>query len=96
MSHVADGVARSAPREIPTELVALMDRVRALPSEVREELVPVVEEALEQAVYRSRVLTIARDALERFRLDLEMTKFDLEATRREKERLRRLIDDSWE
>jgi nitric oxide reductase activation protein len=73
-----------------------MDRVRALPSEVREELVPVVEEALEQAVYRSRVLTIARDALERFRLDLEMTKFDLEATRREKERLRSLIDDSWE
>lgn len=96
MSHAAAGAVRSAPQEIPTELVALMDRVRSLPPEVRGELEPVVEEALEQAVYRTRVLSIARDALERFRLDLEMTKFDLEATRRERERLRRLIEDAWE
>lgn len=96
MTHVADGAARSAPQGIPTELIALMERVRSLPPEVRGELEPVVGEALEQAVYRTRVLTIARDALERFRLDLEMTKFDLEATRREKERLRRLIEDGWE
>ena len=43
---------------------------------------------VQQAVFRARVLTIAKDALERYRLDLAATRFDLEATRREREALR--------
>ncbi|GAC1335019.1 MAG: hypothetical protein NVSMB14_02300 [Isosphaeraceae bacterium] len=66
--------------EVPDELVALFERVRLLPIEVRGELEPIVLEALEEARFRRRVLGVARDALERLRFDLELTKFDLDAT----------------
>ena len=79
--------------EFPEEWVALRDRVRGLPSAVREELEPVVADALEQALFRGRVLSVAREALERQRLDLELARFDLDATRREREALRRLMDE---
>ena len=73
---------------VPPELAALRERIRALPAEARGELEPLMEDVLEQAVFRARVLTIAKDALERYRLDLAATRFDLEATRREREALR--------
>lgn len=78
---------------LPLELLELKERVRAQPPEVRAELEPLVEDVLEQARFRGRVLTVARDALEQFRLDLEMARFDLDATRRERERLRRLLEE---
>ncbi len=68
---------------IPTELVELMERVRQLPGPLRSELLPIVEEAQEQARYRGRVLAIAREALVRLRLDLELARFDLDVTRKE-------------
>jgi hypothetical protein len=71
----------------------LRERVQAQPREVRAELEPLVEEAMEQARFRSRVLTVARGALEQFRLDLELARFDLDATRREREALLRLLND---
>ena len=90
---------RAAPKtegpireDLPAELLELRDRVRALPPEVRRELEPVVAEALEHARFRGRVLAVARDALEQFRLDLELVRFDLDATRREREDLRRLVE----
>ncbi|HEU5116126.1 MAG TPA: hypothetical protein VFT74_05555 [Isosphaeraceae bacterium] len=78
--------------EVPEELLTLRERVRALPPDVRVSLEPVVGEALEQAVYRTRVLAIAREALVRFRHDLELVKFDLDATRREREILQRRLE----
>ena len=78
--------------EVPDELVALFERVRSLPIEVRGELEPIVLEVLEEARFRGRVLGVARDALERLRFDLELTKFDLDATRREREVLRKRLD----
>ncbi len=78
---------------LPAELVELKERVRAQPPEVRAELEPLVEDILEQARFRGRVLTVARDALEQLLLDLEMARFDLDATRRERERLRRLLEE---
>jgi hypothetical protein len=75
------------------ELVALRRRVQAQPAAVRAELEPMVDEALEEARFRGHVLTVARDALERLRLDLELTRFDLEATRREREWLRERLTD---
>jgi len=78
--------------DVPAELRALRDRIRALPVEARGEIEPLMNDVLEQAEYRRRVMTIARDALERFRLDLAATRFDLEATRREREALRARLD----
>ena len=77
---------------LPAELVELMERVRGLPSGVREELEPVVVEALEEARFRGRVLAVAREALEQLRLDLELARFDLAATRRECEEFRRRLN----
>lgn len=92
MNELMDETRRKPPDEAPPELRVLMERIRSLPAEVREELEPMVGDAMEQAVFRGRVLTLAREALERFRLDLELTRFDLDATRNERERLRRLLN----
>lgn len=91
-SMIEDAPTRE--QRFPEEWVALRDRVRTMPESVRAELEPIVNEALDQAWFRSRVLTVARDALEQLRLDLQITRFDLDATRREREALRQQLDDS--
>lgn len=75
--------------QFPSELVALQECIQAQPESVRAELEPLIEGALEHAKFRQRVMTLARDALQRFRLDLAMAEFDLQATRRERELLKR-------
>jgi hypothetical protein len=78
---------------LPAELLELRHRVQSQPDVVRAELEPLLEDVLENARFRGRILSVARDALERLRLDLEMALFDLEATRRERETLRRLLNE---
>ena len=63
---------------LPPELLELRERVLAQSWEVRAELGPLVEEAMEHARFRDRVLNVARGALEQFKLDLEMARFDLD------------------
>jgi nitric oxide reductase activation protein len=77
---------------LPAELIQLKERVQAQPVEVRAALEPLVAEVMEEARFRSRVLSVARDALGQLRLDLELTRFDLDATRREREALRQRIE----
>lgn len=94
MSYASGGRGSTAAvmeESLPEELVALRDRLRGQSAAVREELAPLVDEALENARFRHRVMTVARDALEKFKLDLEMARFDLEATRREREALLDLV-----
>ena len=79
---------------VPGELVELKERILAQPPGVRADLEPLVDDALEHARFRGRAMMLARDALERFRLDLAMLEFDLEVTRRERESLRELLDRS--
>jgi hypothetical protein len=94
MSHGTPSTVNSPGSEpLPVELVALRERVLAQPAEVRAELEPMVDDALEHAMFRGRVLSVARDALEQLRLDLELARFDLEATRRERESLRVRLGD---
>ena len=81
----------SATDDVPSELIALQARIQAQPASVRAELEPLIEGALEQAKFRRNVLTIARDALQRFRTDLAMAEFDLHATRREREALKQKL-----
>jgi hypothetical protein len=87
-SNVASASGEIAPEAYPVELVALRERIREQPADVRAELEPLLDEVLEHAQFRGRVLAIAREALERFRLDLTSLRFDLEVTRRERDCLR--------
>jgi hypothetical protein len=68
----------------PAELKVLKERIQNQPARVRAELEPLIDEVLEHAMFRSRVMLIAREALQRFRVDLAATRFDLDLTRRER------------
>jgi hypothetical protein len=78
-SEAADETER-----VPTELVELKERIQGQPASVRAELEPLIDEVMEHARFRSHVMLIAREALQRFRLDLAAVRHDLEATRRER------------
>lgn len=82
---------RPSPPVSP-ELLALRERIADQPNDVRDALGPLIEEAVEDAYFREQVLTLAREGLERFRLDLELAKFDLSVTRREREALARELE----
>jgi hypothetical protein len=69
---------------VPSELMVLKERIQQQSPPVRAELEPLIDDVMEHALFRSRVMLIAREALERFRLDLASLRFDLEATRRER------------
>jgi hypothetical protein len=66
--------------------VALKGRIQDQPAPVRAELEPLIDEVLEHALFRSRVMLIAREALQQFRVDLAAARFDLEVTKRERRR----------
>ena len=70
--------------QVPTELVALKEKIQVQPPDVRETLEPLIDDVMEHAVFRSRVMSIARDALQQFRVELAAVKLDLEATKRER------------
>jgi hypothetical protein len=70
--------------QVPSELVELKERIQGQPAKVRAELEPLIDEVLEHAMFRSRIMMIARDALQQFRLDMASLRLDLEATRRER------------
>ena len=79
------------PEELPAEWLALREQVRVMPRRLRQQIEPLLDEALEQARFRGRVLLVARDALEQMRLELESTRFDLDITRKEREDLRQRL-----
>ena len=79
-----DEKSSEPPTQVPTELVALKEKIQVQPPDVRETLEPLIDEVMEHAVFRSRVISIARDALQQFRVELAAVKLDLEATKRER------------
>jgi hypothetical protein len=70
--------------QLPTELVALKEKIQRQPADVRDTLEPLIDDVMEHAVFRSRVILIARDALQQFRVELAAVRLDLEATKRER------------
>jgi hypothetical protein len=78
--------------QVPLELIELKERIQAQPADIRAELEPLIEDAMEHARFRGRAMGLARSALERFRLELAMLEFDLEATRREREALKAMLE----
>ncbi len=77
--------------EVPEDLRALQERISEMPPGVREALLPWAEQAAENALFRGRVLSLAREGLEQYRLDLAIMRFDLESTKRELEDLRKRV-----
>ncbi len=92
MNAATSNATLSSSGEIPPELARLRDRIGELPPRYRDALLPMADDAAEQALFRGRVLTLAREGLERYRLDLAIARFDVEATRREQEALRRKLE----
>jgi hypothetical protein len=70
--------------QLPTELVVLKEKIQGQSPDVRQTLEPLIDEVMEHAVFRSRVMSIARDALQQFRVELAAVKLDLEATKRQR------------
>jgi hypothetical protein len=81
---ISDTGVSIASGQVPTELVELKDRIAGQPAQVRAELEPLIDEVLEHAMFRSRVMLIAREALQRFRVDLSAIRFDLDVTKTER------------
>ena len=57
----------SSGESLPSELIELHTRLSDQPANVRAALEPFVEEAMEGARFRNRVLDVARGALEQFK-----------------------------
>ena len=70
--------------QFPSELVALKEKIQDQPVAVRNELEPLIDEVMEHAVFRSRVMLIARDALQQFRVEMAAMRFDRDVMRRER------------
>ena len=77
---------------VPAELQALRAKIRALPDEGPGRTRAPGRGRLRAGPVRGRALSLAREALEQFRLELSAAKFDLDITRREREGLRRLAE----
>ena len=92
MSRIMCQEKVSAADGLPVELVELKERLLSQPAEIRAELEPLVDDALEDARFRRQAMLLARDALEKFRFDLALLEFDLEATRREREAYRAMVE----
>lgn len=82
------GTLHARSVRVPEELRTLEARIEELPATYRRDLEPLVAQAIEDAQYRDRALSLARDALAQLRLDLATLRFDLEVTRQEREQLR--------
>jgi hypothetical protein len=81
------------PATPPTDLVELGRCIDTLPEPDRQALRPIYERVAESFRLRTRIMNVAKEALETIRLELSVLRFDLEATRREKETLKKQIDE---
>ncbi len=86
-NHEYDETRIATSREsgsISAQLAALKEKIQDQPPAVREELEPLMDEVIEHAVFRSRVMLLARDALQQYRVEQAALKFNLEVSRRER------------
>ena len=85
---------KSNNEDIPHEVLALADVVRALPPEHGRAIEPLLSRVIDSSRRRRRILLLVQDALSQLRLDMKYLTFDLEATRRERDELRRKLDET--
>jgi hypothetical protein len=78
--------------KIPSDIEELGRKIDGLPEAERQRLRPVYERVLEGFRLRNRIMNVAKEALERIRLEVACLQFDLEVTRREKESLQQRLE----
>jgi hypothetical protein len=81
--------AQPAVEDLPQDIVELARALKALPGEHRHAIEPLLNQVIECARRRRRILGLVQDALSQLRLDMKYLLFDLEATRRERDEYRR-------
>lgn len=86
---ISMNLKKSDQSEMPEELLRLRARIERLPRSIREELQPLADRAIEDAIFRGRVLNVAKDGLKRYQLDVNALRLDLERARAEREALLR-------
>jgi hypothetical protein len=77
---------------VPVDLEELGRQLAQLPEGQRAPLMPLYERILDSYRLRTHILNVAKEALERVRLEMACLEFDLEVTRREKETLKKQIE----
>lgn len=87
-------ILKPATDEAPRELLDLADAIARIPTEYRIHVDTLVNQVLENAKRRRRILSLVQDALGQLRLDMKYLTFDLEATRRERDEYRQKLEGS--
>lgn len=77
---------------LPSDLDELGRKLAQLPEPHRQALLPLYERVAESFRLRNRITSVAKEALERIRLELACLQFDLEVTRREKDSLKKQLE----
>ena len=88
MSETLHQSTQNDNEQLPSELVRLVEAIRALPEEHRFRVEPLLTRVTESTQRRRRILSLVQDALSQLRLDMKYLMFDLEATRRERDEYR--------
>ena len=81
---------------LPNDLEELGRKLAELPDPQRQGLSQHYERVVESFRLRSRIMNVAKEALERIRLEVACLQFDLEVTRREKDALLKQIEGDQE
>lgn len=88
---------QSGPKlRLPNDLEELGRKLAELPEPQRHALLQHHDRVVESFRLRSRIMNVAKEALERIRLEVACLQFDLEVTRREKETLQKQIEGDQE
>jgi hypothetical protein len=78
---------------LTSDIEELGRKVNALPEPHRQQLTTLYDRVVENFRLRTRIMNVAKEALERMRLEVACLQFDLDMTRREKESLQDDLDD---
>ena len=79
-------------QEFQSKLGQMLDQISNLPSDQKEHLAVLAEEARERHARMKKTIADLQDSLDYLRLSIKYTMFDLEATRRENSSLRKLLE----
>lgn len=91
MSHQPRFRTRTEPA-LPLSLRQLGEEIARLPKWHRERLEPVYKRVVDAFKMRTRVMQLAREALEQAKLEITLLRFDNEVTKKENEQLRKQLD----